>query len=297
MKVLELGCGNGRIVTLPVAEQGFDVLGIDSHLPSIEAARAHNRLDHMRFECGDFSDAPASGDFHAVILSDVLEHVDDPERMLGPPRPRCGRRSPAGLDPNGYGPYEVEQFLIRKGILGLSLALVRRGVQLGVRAKQALQGAPPPDPEPPAYNFDSPHVQHFTLRRVQGLLQSRGFRIECRSNGSWFGGDLTYFLFYFVPRLVPVSLASPMSCPRSSSARGTSSAAVPTSPMREGKPPSPCQYRSAHRPASSHPGDDEHLEVACRTGAAEAAACRRAQADRRHEPSSSESWRLVAPAG
>ena len=29
--------------------------------------------------------------------------------------------------PNGYGPYEIEQFLIRKGILGLSLALVRRG--------------------------------------------------------------------------------------------------------------------------------------------------------------------------
>jgi len=207
VKVLELGCGNGRIVTLPVAEQGFDVLGIDSHLPSIEAARAHNRLDHMRFECRDFSEAPASGDFHAVILSDVLEHVDDPERMLD--TATAALRDDGVLlvsIPNGYGPYEIEQFLIRKGILALSLALVRRGVQLGVRAKQALRGAPPPDPEPPAYNFESPHVQHFTLRRARGLLRSRGFRIECRRNGSWFGGDLTYFLFYFVPRLVPASL-------------------------------------------------------------------------------------------
>ena len=107
VKVLELGCGNGLIVSLPVAEQGFDVLGIDSHLPSIEAARAHSRLDHVRFECGDFSDAPASGDFHAVILSDVLEHIDDPERMLD--TAAAALRDDGILlvsIPNGYGPYE-----------------------------------------------------------------------------------------------------------------------------------------------------------------------------------------------
>ena len=54
VRVLELGCGNGRVVTLPIAEQGFDVFGLDSHLPSIEAARAHNRLDNVTFEVGAF---------------------------------------------------------------------------------------------------------------------------------------------------------------------------------------------------------------------------------------------------
>ncbi|MBA3476039.1 MAG: methyltransferase domain-containing protein [Actinobacteria bacterium] len=207
VKVLELGCGNGRIVTLPVAEQGFEVLGLDNHLPSIAAARAHSRLDHARFECGDFSEAPASGDFHAVILSDVLEHVEEPGRMLEVAAAALREDGILLISiPNGVGPYEIEQFLIRKGILRLPLALVRNGVRIGVRVKQALRGAPAPDPEPPAYNVDSPHVQHFTLGRFRGLLRSQGFRVECRRNGAWFGGDLTYFLFYFAPRLVPASL-------------------------------------------------------------------------------------------
>jgi SAM-dependent methyltransferase len=194
-------------VTLPVAEQGFEVVGIDMHGPSIEDARAHSTLANVKFVVGDFRNAPQLGDFHAVILSDVLEHVRDPETML---EVASAALRPDGIFlvsiPNGYGPYEIEQFLIRAGILRLPLALVRRGVQGGVRVKQALRGAPPPDPEPPAYNVDSPHVQHFTLGRFRRLLQSKGFRIERRRNGAWFGGDLTYFLFYFAPRLVPASL-------------------------------------------------------------------------------------------
>jgi SAM-dependent methyltransferase len=205
--VLDLGCGNGRVVTLPIAEQGFDVVGIDSHLPSIESARADSTLPNARFEHGDFSDAPAAGDFHAVVLSDVLEHVDDPGSMLDV---AARALRPDGIllvsIPNGYGPYEVEQYLIRKGVLKLPLALVRRGVAAAVRAKHAVRGAPPAPPEQPAYNVDSPHVQHFRLSRFRALLREHGFRVDHRRNGTWFGGDLTYFLFYFVPPLVPATL-------------------------------------------------------------------------------------------
>lgn len=207
MKVLELGCGNGRVVALPVAEQGFDVLGIDSHLPSIESARADNRLDNVGFAHGDFAEAAADGDFDAVILSDVLEHVHDPGLMLDV---TARALKPNGIVlvsiPNGYGPYEIEQFLIRKRILWLPLVLVRGVVATGVRVKHALRGRPPAPPEPPAYNVDSPHVQHFTLKRFRRLLARHGFRISERRNGAFVGGDLTYFLFYFVPPLVSASL-------------------------------------------------------------------------------------------
>jgi len=207
LRVLELGCGNGRVVTLPVAEQGFEVVGMDMHSPSIEDAKAHSTLPNVKFVCGDFRDAPQHGEFHAVILSDVLEHVEEPAAML-----EVGLRAlrPDGIVlvsiPNGYGPYEIEQFLIRKKILWVPLVLVRALVALGVRVKHALRGAPTPAPAPPAYNFDSPHVQHFTLRRFTGLLKSSGLRITARRHGAWIGGDLTYFLFYFAPRLVPASL-------------------------------------------------------------------------------------------
>jgi len=216
LRVLELGCGNGLIVTLPVAEQGFDVTGIDSHLPSIEAARAHSTLPNVTFACGDFREAPQHGDFHAVILSDVLEHVTEPEAMLDV---ALAALRPDGIAlvsiPNGYGPYEVEQFLVRKRILWPVLMLVRGTVALGVRVKHAVRGAPPAPPAPPAYNVDSPHVQHFTLRRFRRLLRSRGLRIGVRRNGAFIGGDLTYFLFYFVPGLVRLSLRAVDSLPPS----------------------------------------------------------------------------------
>jgi SAM-dependent methyltransferase len=207
VNVLELGCGNGRIVTLPVAEQGFQVLGIDIHRPSIEAARAHSSLPNVTFVHGDFHSAPKDATFHAVILSDVLEHVTEPEAMLEAARAALVSDGIVLVSiPNGHGPYEIEQFLIRKGVLRPLLTLVRGGVAAAVRAKQRLRGAPPPDAEPPAYNVDSPHVQHFTRARFTSLVRSRGFRVECRRNGALFGGDLTYFLFYFVPGLVPASL-------------------------------------------------------------------------------------------
>ena len=142
-----------------------------------------------------------------MILSDVLEHVDDPGAMLDV---AAAALRPDGLVlisiPNGYGPFEAEQFLIRKGVLRLPLALVRRAVAGGVRVKHALRGAPPAAPETPAYNFDSPHVQHFRLREFRHLLAARGFRVVQHRKGAWFGGDLSYFLFYFVPALVPLSL-------------------------------------------------------------------------------------------
>jgi 2-polyprenyl-3-methyl-5-hydroxy-6-metoxy-1,4-benzoquinol methylase len=207
LRVLELGCGNGRIVTLPVGQEGYAVLGVDSHGPSIESAREHNRLENVRFQLSDFRDAPRTGDFDAVILSDVLEHVDDPGRMLDVARAAL---RPDGVllvsIPNGYGPFEVEQYLIRKRILLPLLAFVRAAVSVGVRAKQTLRGAPAPDPTPPGYNLDSPHLQHFTLRRFEQLAAQHSFVITRRRNGAWFGGDLSYFLFYFVPGLVPLSL-------------------------------------------------------------------------------------------
>ena len=208
IKVLRApGCGNGRVVTLPIAEHGFNILGIDSHLPSIESARAESRLDNVRFEHGDFADAPSGGDFDAVILSDVLEHVDDPVRMLNV---ATRALKPDGIVlipiPTGDRPYEIEQFLVRKRILWLPLVLVRGVVAAAVRVKHTIHGRPPASPEPPAYNVDSPHVQYFSMDRFRRLLADSGLDVAERRNGAFIGGDLTYFIFYFVPPLVGASL-------------------------------------------------------------------------------------------
>src|SRR5829696_10007851 len=39
LRVLDVGCGNGSELALPLARLGFEVTGIDIHAPSIEHAR------------------------------------------------------------------------------------------------------------------------------------------------------------------------------------------------------------------------------------------------------------------
>lgn len=71
--VIDLGCGGG-FYSVPLAELGARVVGIDRSLGSVRAAR--NASDVPRFICADITAVPlsdASADL--IIAGDVLEHV------------------------------------------------------------------------------------------------------------------------------------------------------------------------------------------------------------------------------
>jgi SAM-dependent methyltransferase len=201
VRILELGCGNGRNVSLPVAEQGFDVTGVDVHGPSIVAARARNFLSHARFVRGDFAAFKTDQLYEVVILSDVLEHVHNPKFMLEVALMHLAQNGIILISiPNGYGPAEIERFLIRIGLLKPVLRLI-----LGIGAvKRRIMRSPTPVMVP--YNEDSPHVQFFSLGSFRQLVGQSGLRIERQMNGYWFGADLTAYLFRFFPRLVSFNL-------------------------------------------------------------------------------------------
>lgn len=209
IRVLDIGCGNGRNVSLPIAERGFDVTGTDIHAPSIEAAGSNNRFPRARFLREEYDQHRPDYPYDAVILSDVLEHVRDPGAML---RAALKCLSPGGVIlisiPNGYGPFEIEQFLIRRGMLKPVLWLVRTMVEFGVRVKRnTLRRARFDAPGAvPVSNIESGHVQFFSYGRFVRLLNDNRLIVERRANGALFGGELTYFLFYFFPPLVPLSL-------------------------------------------------------------------------------------------
>ena len=111
-------------------------------------------------------------------------------------------------------------------------------------------------------------MQHFTVGRIRSLLRSRGFRVECRRNGSWFGGDLTYFLFYFAPRLVPASLRVADVLPAQLVSTWYFSAAAPTSPIRELASTSvaPRTGNTGLQGGSNRAVDDRSLRFGCRGG-------------------------------
>lgn len=72
--VLEIGCATGELIAnFPVANGGRRT-GCDISPANIEAASA--RYAETHFYAGDFANMPAT-QFEGVILSDVLEHVED----------------------------------------------------------------------------------------------------------------------------------------------------------------------------------------------------------------------------
>ena len=79
-RVLDFGCGHGRAARV-IAPMVREVVGVDVEASKIELARAQNACSNVRFEVGD-ARVKLSERFDVVMLLHVIEHVDDPVRLL-----------------------------------------------------------------------------------------------------------------------------------------------------------------------------------------------------------------------
>ena len=75
-RTLEIGCGTGTNARF-LAEQGFDVLGVDVSPLAIEKARAKPKLERCRFEVLDFLAAKPAGSPFDFIFDRGCWHVFD----------------------------------------------------------------------------------------------------------------------------------------------------------------------------------------------------------------------------
>lgn len=74
-RVLDIGCGHGD-VSYDVAKKAKLVLGIDIYAPNIAIAQQKYRRDNLSFTVGDALTMDFAESFDAVILSNVLEHIE-----------------------------------------------------------------------------------------------------------------------------------------------------------------------------------------------------------------------------
>jgi SAM-dependent methyltransferase len=194
LRILDYGCGTGDYVTGPLAHDGHDLLGIDVHGESIRVARDRHRLPNLAFRQATVSDLIRDRlQFDAIICSEVLEHLDDPQGFLVSLK---SLMAPEALllitTPNGYGSYELlcrlERLMKRTGIHQMFQALLGKGPRPGNDSERA-----------GFLNSDSIHIQFFGLRRLENIFSDSGLRILDRRGRTLLCGPYVDLLFDAIP--------------------------------------------------------------------------------------------------
>jgi 2-polyprenyl-3-methyl-5-hydroxy-6-metoxy-1,4-benzoquinol methylase len=170
-KILDVGCGNG-VITRHLGRLGFNVLGIDVSDKTIEKARVIDPMPNVQFMQKSAEELVASGEkYDAVICSEVLEHLNDPGKLLNVLYQTLADNGKLIVTvPNGNGPRET---FVTKPILSLRKKdnwlwrlILRFKSALGYRGTTVQSDAD---------NLD--HVQFFSKKDLENLSRAHGFRI------------------------------------------------------------------------------------------------------------------------
>jgi len=75
-KILDIGCGNGFVASQIAKKAGY-VTGIDTESTNIEIAKRNHSQANIKFILGDATIYPFENRYDAIILSNVLEHIEN----------------------------------------------------------------------------------------------------------------------------------------------------------------------------------------------------------------------------
>lgn len=161
LRVLDVGCGNGSQLGVPLARAGFRLKGVDTDARSIEHANhLAQGLTNVEFVCARVEELPASALYEVVILSEVLEHLENPGELL---TESAKRMTADGIMivtvPNGFGEFEIDSWVFR------SLRLQRVVDALAKNNREVLGSTD---------NMESGHIQFFTRGRLLKLFETSG---------------------------------------------------------------------------------------------------------------------------
>lgn len=179
-KVLDLGCGIGTFAKA-FAKEGFEVTALEIDYQSLRQLRGDEAGAGIAAVCGDATTRVFRRGvrFDIVIASEVLEHLAHPEKALSQINEHLSAEGIAIITiPNGYGPWELYERLLRRPRLHRMLYAPFRF--LGMLTRAVL-----PRPaeklhlrrEHCTLNLESPHLHFWTLRQFRALLARCGLEI------------------------------------------------------------------------------------------------------------------------
>ena len=200
-RILEIGCGTGVMISLPLAQEGYDITGYDDDMPSIKYGREvldSYSLDRNILVSDLCSIVP--GNYDVVIASEVIEHIDNNDMKLFFDEIHRFLR-PGGLFlatvPNGYGWFEFENIIWSKLYLGRILAFlyIDRAI---LEVKQALNLKNLIYTHPSTLS-SSPHLQRFTINSICRLIEHSKFQVSHSFGSTLISGPISNMLFSGFP--------------------------------------------------------------------------------------------------
>ena len=171
VEVLDVGCGNG-VISRSLGEKGFKVQGIDVSEKAIAKARQLNTFSNVSFAVQSAEQLVAGGQrYHAVICSEVLEHLTDPGKLLNVIYQTLHEKGILIVTvPNGNGPRELfvtKPFIaMQKKNNWLWRFLLKTKGRLGYQGTTVQSDAD-----------DLTHIQFFTKSSLINLADNNQFKI------------------------------------------------------------------------------------------------------------------------
>lgn len=187
--VLEVGCGTGSYISLPIAQKGYFVTGIDLDSLSINRALQlckENNIKNISFLKTSFEKYSEKRKFDVVILSEVLEHVSNPVFFLNKAKTMLKEKGLILVTvPNGRGWFEFESFIFNHKILGFPFRLLQRIPYVVTR----------PGPLGTCAQDDI-HIHNFTLKKLLGMFRSAKLEIIHKTGSTFFAGPISQIFFW-----------------------------------------------------------------------------------------------------
>lgn len=171
-EVLDVGCGNG-VISRSLGAAGFRVKGIDISEKTIEKAKQLNTLPNVSFEVCSAEQLVATGTkYHAIICSEVLEHLNEPDKLLKTLNETIHEDGVLIVTvPNGKGPREL--FVTRPVIY---LSKKNNWIWKSIQKVKSLLGYKGTTVQSDA--DDLTHIQFFTSKTLHQLAQNNRFKIS-----------------------------------------------------------------------------------------------------------------------
>ncbi len=181
--ILDLGCGTGVMIAIPLAHLGFNVIGIDIDEGSIELANKINPYKNAKFIHTSIDKIDKQ--FDIIICSEVLEHLKSPEKLLVDIKSRL---TPNGIlivtVPNGFGWFEFEEILWNKLKLGLILNVIMPKI---LKLKNLFYV----ECHINSSLSSSPHFQRFTYRKIIDILHENEYTVVNSTGSTLFAGKIS----------------------------------------------------------------------------------------------------------